>query len=176
MQNENNNLNNNIQTNEIDNINQQLIPNEENYLNNTPNMVKQESKDNGLGRSITSALIFWGVCVPYFIGCFQDDYGMFIVMGGFLLLPFIIICYVTGRLAINDYKKCTSEKTIFRKILNIINNITLIVITLPLILMLGIFLGSYALAFFPPEFIIIIVCIIAITAIYIYIKNKQKKK
>ena len=101
---------------------------------------------------------------------------MFIVMGGALALPFIIICYILGRLAINDYKKYTGKKTNFRKILNIINHITLIVITLPLILMLGIFLGSYALAFFPPELIVIIVCIIAITAIYIYIKNKQKKK
>lgn len=175
MQNENNNLNNNIQTNEIDNINQQLIPNEENYLNNTPNMVKPDSKDNGLGRSITSALIFFGVCVPYFIGCFQDDTGMFIVMGGVLILPLIIICYILGKLAISDYKSFTGKKTVIRKILNIINNISLGIIILPLILFLGAILGAFAAAL-PPALIIALVCIIAITAIYIYIKNKQKKK
>lgn len=166
MQNENNNSNNNNNT--------QAPITQTNNVNNVPQTATPIKESNGLGSSITSALLFFIVCLPYFIGCLQDDYGMFIVMGGALIFPFIITCYIFGKLAISKYKSFTGEKTVIRKILNIINTISVIVITLPLIIFTGILFGAIATAF-PSAFIIALVCIIAIIAIYVYIKEKKNK-
>lgn len=167
MQNENNYTNNN-------NNNTPAPVTQNNTANNDPHATASIKESNGLGSSITSALLFFIVCLPYFIGCLQDDYGMFIVMGGALIFPFIITCYIFGKLAISKYKSFTGEKTTIRKILNAINTISVIVITLPLIIFTGILFGTIATAF-PPLFIIALVCIIAIIAIYVYIKEKKNK-
>lgn len=145
------NINDNAYNNEIEKNteNRNVI---KNIKNNTTNKENINANDGG-GNSNVSFLLFCLIFIPYLIGSFNDNYGMLIVIGGGLIFPLVLISFLLGISAVIKYKRYNDSIEVVRKIFNILNIISLIIM-MPYVLL---FSFIFTIFLFPFSIIIIII-------------------